>query len=138
MKHELRGIELVRTVNSKLVSVVAFFKEIFWNSEFDKNYMTSNMFCFTIMSLVISRPSCFRLAEIWRKGSSMKVLFYLVSSWLSPNRTSVFSFWIQNFSLSLTFLAVLLWSHVCQWWRIWHVCWNYVLSPENVFRLEWN
>ena len=25
-KHELRGIELVRTINSKLVSVVAFFK----------------------------------------------------------------------------------------------------------------
>ena len=84
---------------SQLVLAVAFFKGIFWNSEFDKNYMTSNMFCSTMMSLVISRLSCFRLAEIRRKGSTMKVLFYLLSSWLSPNRTSVFSFWIQMFPL---------------------------------------
>ena len=98
VKHELRGIELVRTIISQLVSDVAFFKGIFWNSEFDKNYMTSNMFCVTMMSLVISRLSCFRLAEIRRKESSMKVLFYLPSSWLSLNGTSVFIFWIQNFS----------------------------------------
>ena len=95
-----RSIEPVRTVISQLVSAVVFFKGIFWNSEFDKNYMTSNMFCFTMMSLVISRLSCFRLAEIRRKGSSMKVLFYLLSSWLSPNGSSVFSFWILlNLSL---------------------------------------
>ena len=98
VKHELRGIELVRTIISQLVSDVAFFKGIFWNSEFDKNYMTSNMFCVTMMSLVISRLSCFRLAEIRRKESSMKVLFYLLSSWLSRNGDSAFSFWIQNFS----------------------------------------
>ena len=61
-------------------------------------YMTSNMFCVTMMSLVISRLSCFRLAEIRRKESSMKVLFYLLSSWLSRNGDSAFSFWIQNFS----------------------------------------
>ena len=99
VKHELRIIELVRIIFSQLVSVVAFFMEVVWNSEFDKNCMTSNMFCFTMMSLVISRLSCFRLAEIRRKGSSMKVLFYLLSSRLSPNGTSVFSFWIQKFSL---------------------------------------
>ena len=98
--------------------------------------------CFAMTSLVISRLSCFRLTENRLKRSSMKVLFYLLSSWLSPNGTSVFSFWIQNFFLSLTFLAVLLWRRVnlplCQWWWIWHVCWNYVLFPENVCRLEWN
>ena len=93
------NIELVRRIISQLVSAVAFFKRIFSNSEFDKNYMTSNMFCFAVMSLMISRLSCFRLAEIRRKGSSMKVLFYLLSSRLSPNGTSVFSFWIQKFSL---------------------------------------
>ena len=76
VKHEFRGIELARTINSKLVSVVAFFKGIFWDSEFDQNYMTSNMFCFTMMSLVILRLSCFRQAHVWRKSSSMKVLFF--------------------------------------------------------------
>ena len=55
LKHQLRGIELVRTIISQLVLAVAFFKGIFWNFEFDKNYMTSNMFCFTMMSLMISR-----------------------------------------------------------------------------------
>ena len=79
VNHELRGTELVRTIISQIVSTVAFFKEIFWNSEFDKNYMTSNMFCFTMMSLAISRLSSFRLAEIRRKESSIKVLFYLPS-----------------------------------------------------------
>ena len=73
--HELRGTELVRTIISQLVSTVAFIKGIFWNSEFDKNYMTSNMFCFTMMSLLISQLSCFILAEGRRKESSMKVLF---------------------------------------------------------------
>ena len=61
--------------------------------------MTSNVFCFTMMSLVISRLSRFRLAQIRREGSSMKVLFYLLRSWLRLNGTSVFSFWIQKFSL---------------------------------------
>ena len=98
VKHELRGIGLIRTIIFQLVSAVTFFKGIFWNSEFDKNYMTSDMFCFIMMSLVISRLRCFRLAEIRRKESSMKVLFYLPSSWLSLNGTSVFIFWIQNFS----------------------------------------
>ena len=98
VKHELRGIGLIRIIIFQLVSAVAFFKGIFWNSEFDKNYMTSDMFCFIMMSLVISQLICFRLAEIRRKESSMKVLFYLLSSWLSPNGTSVFIFWIQNFS----------------------------------------
>ena len=75
IKHELNGIELVRTRISQLVLAVAFSKGFFWNSEFDKDYMTSYMFCFTIMSLVISRVSCFRPAEIRRKGNSMKVFF---------------------------------------------------------------
>ena len=61
--------------------------------------MTSNMFCFTMMSLVVSQLSCFRLAELRRKGAAWKPFFYLLSSWLSPNGTSVFSFWIQKFSL---------------------------------------
>ena len=78
---------------------MAFFKGFFSNSGFDKSYMTSYIFCFTMMSLVISQLSCFRLAEIRRKGSRMKVLSYLLSSWLNPNGTSVFSFWIQKFSL---------------------------------------
>ena len=55
------------------------------------------MFCFTMMSLVISQLS--RLAQIRREGSSIKVLFCLLRSWLSLNGTSVFSFWIQKFSL---------------------------------------
>ena len=46
VKHELRGIELVRTIIFKLVAAVDFFKGIFLNSQFDKNYKTSNMFCF--------------------------------------------------------------------------------------------
>ena len=59
----------------------------------DKNYMTSNMFCFTMMSLVISGLSFFRLAEIRRKESSMKVLFIC----------QVFAkFEVRNFLLSLT------------------------------------
>ena len=61
--------------------------------------MTSNMFCSSVMSLMISRMSCFRLAEIRWKGNSVKALFYLLSSWLSPNGTGVFSFWIQTFSV---------------------------------------
>ena len=78
---------------SQLVLAVAFFKGVFWNSEFDKNYMTSNMFCFTMMLLVISGLSCFRLAEIRRKESSMKVLFIC----------QVFAkFEVRNFLLSLT------------------------------------
>ena len=77
IKHELRGIELVRSIISQLVSVEGFFKGMFWNCEFDKNYMASNLFCFSMImiSLVISQLSCFRLAEIRWKGSSMKVLF---------------------------------------------------------------
>ena len=46
VKHELRGIELVRTIIFKLVAAVDFFKGIFLNSQFDKNYTTSNIFCF--------------------------------------------------------------------------------------------
>ena len=57
------------------------------------------MFCVTMLSLVISRLSRFRLAQIRRERSSIKVLFYLLRSWLSLNGTSVFSFWIQKFSL---------------------------------------
>ena len=49
MQQELRGIEAVRTIILRLVLVVVFFKEIFCNSEFNKNNMTSNMFCFTVM-----------------------------------------------------------------------------------------
>ena len=96
----MRGIELVKTTTSQLVSTVAFFKRIFWNSEFDKNYMTSNMFCFTLMSKVVSRMSCFRLVKIRRKGSRMKILFYLLSSSLNPDGTRVFSFLIQKISLT--------------------------------------
>ena len=69
MQHELRGIELVRTIIFQIVLAVALFKGIY------KNYKMSNMFYFTMISFVISRLSCFRLAEIRRKRSSMKVLF---------------------------------------------------------------
>ena len=75
IQHEFRGIELVRTIISQLVSAVAFIRGIFFNSEFDKNYMMSNIFCFTMSSLVITRLSCFRLIEIRRKVSSMKTIF---------------------------------------------------------------
>ena len=49
MQQELRGIEPVRTITFRLVLVVVFCKEIFCNSEFNKNNMTPNMFCFTMM-----------------------------------------------------------------------------------------
>ena len=85
MQHELRGIELVRTIIFPLVLVVAFFKGIFCDSEFDKNNMTSNMFCFSIMLLVISQVSCFRPAEGRWKKRIMKVLlfanFLIKSEW---------------------------------------------------------
>ena len=90
-----------RAIISQLVFAMAFFNGIFWNSEFDKNYMASNMFCFIMISLGMSWPSCFRLVEIRQKGSSMKILFYYLNSWLSPNGTSVFSFWIRKFSLNI-------------------------------------
>ena len=75
MQHELRGIELVRTIIFLLVLVVVFFKGLFCNSEFNRNNMLSNMFCFTMMSLVILQVSCFRLAEDRGKGRIMKLLF---------------------------------------------------------------
>ena len=75
MQHELRGIELLRTIIFQLVLVVIFFKGIFCNSEFNKNNMASNMFCFTMMSLVILQVSCFRLAEDRGKRRIMKLLF---------------------------------------------------------------
>ena len=74
MQHELRGIELVRII-FQIVLAVAFFKGIFSETKFYKNYKMLNMFYFTMISFVISRLSCFRLAEIRRKRSSMKVLF---------------------------------------------------------------
>ena len=72
---ELRGIVLVRAIISQPVSAMALFRRSFSNSEFKKNYMTSNIFYFTMISLVTSQLSRLRLAEIRPKGSSMKVLF---------------------------------------------------------------
>ena len=43
IRHELRGIELVKTIISELVSAVAFFKGFF-----DENFMTLNIFRFTM------------------------------------------------------------------------------------------
>ena len=61
---------------SQLVLAMAFLKwTVSWNSEFNKNYLTSIMFCFAMMSLVISQQSHFRLAKIRQKESSQKVLF---------------------------------------------------------------
>ena len=74
IQHELRGIELVRIIISQLLAVV-FFKGLVCNFNFKKNYMMSNIFCFTVMPLVISRLNCLRQAEIKRKGNSPKVFF---------------------------------------------------------------
>lgn len=83
----------MRTIISQLVSVMAFFKRPWsWTS-------SPNMFSFIMKWLVTSQLSCFRLIEIRRKRSSMKFLFYLISSCLSPNVISASSFWIQKYSL---------------------------------------
>ena len=75
IQHEMRGRELVRTVNPQLVSAVTFFKRIFWNSESDKNYISSKILSFTMMLLVLSWLSCLKLAEFRLRRSSLKVLF---------------------------------------------------------------
>ena len=83
-----RGVELVKTVISQLVPVAVIFKRVlkFWISQ---NLHVSNMFFFTMMSLILSRLSCFKLIKIRPKKSSIKV-------WLMPNWTSAFSFWNHN------------------------------------------
>ena len=43
IRHELRSIELAKTIISELVSAVAFFKGLF-----DENFMTLNIFRFTM------------------------------------------------------------------------------------------
>ena len=75
IQHELRGRELVRTVNPQLVSAVNVFKRSFWNSESDKNYISSKILSFTMMLLVLSRLSCLKIAEFRLRRSSLKVLF---------------------------------------------------------------
>ena len=75
--------------------VVDFFKKFFWNFEFDKNDMTSNMLCFTMMSLLISQ-----LSWNWMESEQHESLFYLPRSWLSLNGTSVLSFWSQKLSFT--------------------------------------
>ena len=54
MQYELTGIDLVRTSknnNFAIVLALAFFKGIFWNSEFDKNYMIANaLFHYDVIS----------------------------------------------------------------------------------------
>ena len=69
---ELRGIMLLRTTISQLVLAMAFFNGIFWNLT---KITWRQMFCFTMMSLVISQLTCCRLVKIRQKGSSIKVLF---------------------------------------------------------------
>lgn len=105
--------------------------------------MTSNMLCFILMPLVISRLSWFRWAEIIGKECyetpeiRHKSSFYLQSSWLSPNGTTVFSFWIKKFSLitntSLSTSLETCWfaslsmmmNHTCLL-KLCPCCWNYL------------
>ena len=98
IQYELRGRKQVRTIISQLVLVVVFFKGLVWNFKLKKNYMMSNMFYFSVISLVISRLNCLRQADIRLKGNSLKVLLFLSSS-LGSNGASIFSFWIQKLSL---------------------------------------
>ena len=105
----LSGIELVGTNISQLVSAVTFFQGNFWNYEFSKNSMPSIIFYSILTSVVISRLSYLRLAEIRRRREQRESPFYLQHSWLSPNGTSNFILKTQRLSLPL---PVLLWSCV--------------------------
>ena len=131
----MRGIELVGAKTSHLVLAVTFLPGNFWNPEFTKNSMSSIILYSILTSVVISRLSYFRLAEIRPKGESP---FYLQHSWWSPNGTSNFILLTQRLSL---LFSVLLWS--CgnipvplSWWML-HVLLK--LYPCNCdWKPEWS
>ena len=122
------NVQLVRTIISQIVLVVAIINESFEIQNLTKfPWFQIFLLYYDPINLV---TTCFRLIEIGWRRSSMNV-------WLRLNRTSVVNFWIQSFFLriykSIAFPYSFSWDWLIrQWWWISRVyqnfprCWNFL------------